>query len=89
MPAVRVGLQVQPQHATYAQMRAWVAAEEIGADTLFTRDQFYPLYGEPDGLHIEGWTLLATTPPRSSARFCLTPIKSNAPTTTSPMALPT
>ena len=60
MPAVRVGLQVQPQHATYAQMRAaWVAAEEIGVDTLFTWDHFFPLSGDPDGLHYEGWSLLA------------------------------
>ena len=60
MPAVRVGVQVQPQQGSYAQMRAaWVEAEEIGADTLFNWDHFYPLYGEPDGPHFEGWTLLA------------------------------
>jgi len=57
---VRVGVQIQPQHATYAQMRAaWTQAEELGADTLFNWDHFYPLYGEPDGAHFECWTLLA------------------------------
>ena len=57
---VRVGLQVQPQHATFDQMRdAWLEAEELGVDTLFTWDHFYPLYGPPDGEHFEGLTTLA------------------------------
>jgi probable F420-dependent oxidoreductase len=57
---IRVGIQVQPQHATYAQMRdTWRRVEDIGADTLFNWDHFFPLSGEPDGLHFECWTLLA------------------------------
>jgi probable F420-dependent oxidoreductase len=32
--------------------------EEMGADTLFNWDHFYPLYGDPDGKHFECWTLL-------------------------------
>ena len=57
---VRVGMQVQPQHATYRQMRdAWQRVEESGADTLFNWDHFFPLSGEPDGLHYECWTMLA------------------------------
>jgi alkanesulfonate monooxygenase SsuD/methylene tetrahydromethanopterin reductase-like flavin-dependent oxidoreductase (luciferase family) len=41
---VRVGAQIQPQHASYAQMRdAWLRAEEMGVDTLFNWDHFYPL----------------------------------------------
>ena len=60
MPQLRVGVQVQPQHADYdAMRRAWVEAEEIGADTLFTWDHFYPLYGEPDGKHFESLALQA------------------------------
>ena len=60
MATIRVGVQVQPQQATYARMRAaWLQAEEIGADTIFTWDHFFPLWGEPDGFHFEGWTLLA------------------------------
>jgi len=38
---------------------AWRRAEALGADTLFTWDHFFPLSGEPDGLHFEGWSLLA------------------------------
>ncbi|HLL40152.1 MAG TPA: LLM class F420-dependent oxidoreductase [Rubrobacteraceae bacterium] len=59
--AVRVGAQIQPQHASYAQMRdAWLRVEEMGADTLFNWDHFFPLYGEPEGMHFECWTMLGT-----------------------------
>jgi probable F420-dependent oxidoreductase len=37
---------------------AWLRAEEMGADTLFNWDHFFPLYGDPDGEHFECWTLL-------------------------------
>jgi len=57
---IKVSVQVQPQHATYAQQRAaWVAADELGVDVIFNWDHFYPLSGEPDGLHFEAYTLLA------------------------------
>jgi probable F420-dependent oxidoreductase len=39
--------------------RAWVEAEELGADCLFDWDHFFPLTGDPDGLHFEGLTVLA------------------------------
>jgi probable F420-dependent oxidoreductase len=52
---IRVGVQVQPQHASFAQMQqAWRDAEELGADSIYTWDHFYPLYGDPDGKHFEG-----------------------------------
>jgi probable F420-dependent oxidoreductase len=57
---VRVGAQLHPQHASYAQMRdAWLRVEDMGADTLYNWDHFFPLYGDPDGKHFECWTLLA------------------------------
>ncbi len=60
MVTIRVGAQIHPQHASYARMReVWREVEELGADTLFNWDHFFPLYGDPDGLHFEGWTLLA------------------------------
>lgn len=60
MRPVRVGLQVQPQHGSYDQMRAaWLRAEALGVDTLHTWDHFFPLSGDADGLHFECWTLLA------------------------------
>lgn len=57
---IRVGAQIQPQQATYVQMRdAWKRVEESGADTLFNWDHFFPLYGDSDGPHFEAWSLLA------------------------------
>jgi probable F420-dependent oxidoreductase len=58
--AVRVGIQVWPQHLDYRDLRrAWTASEELGAETLFTWDHFFPLYGARDGKHFECWSLLA------------------------------
>ena len=60
MADVRVGVQIKPQHSDWKTLRqAWVDAEELGADTLFTWDHFYPLSGDPDGKHFECWTVLA------------------------------
>ena len=56
---VRIGLQLQPQHADYATIRDTVRrAEDMGVDVIFNWDHFYPLYGEPDGKHFECWTML-------------------------------
>ena len=56
---VRVGAQIHPQQASYARMRdAWLRVEEMGADTLFNWDHFFPLYGDREGKHFECWTLL-------------------------------
>ena len=38
---------------------AWRAADAMGADFIWTWDHFFPLYGEPDGAHFEGWVTLA------------------------------
>ncbi|MBU1588230.1 MAG: LLM class F420-dependent oxidoreductase [Actinobacteria bacterium] len=58
---VRLGVQVQPQHATYPKIRDTVRElEELGVDILFNWDHFFPLSGEPDGLHFEAWTELAS-----------------------------
>ncbi|MGH3950363.1 MAG: LLM class F420-dependent oxidoreductase [Pseudonocardiaceae bacterium] len=56
---VRIGLQLQPQHADYAAIRRTASeAEELGVDMVFNWDHFYPLYGEPEGKHFECWTML-------------------------------
>ncbi len=56
---VRVGVTIKPQHATYAQMRdAWLRVKEMGADTLFNWDHFFPLTGDPNGKNYECWTTL-------------------------------
>ena len=56
---VRIGLQIQPQHADYSAIRRAVTeAEDLGVDIAFNWDHFYPLYGDPDGQHFECWTML-------------------------------
>jgi probable F420-dependent oxidoreductase len=59
----RIAVQLQPQHADYAQIRDTVmAVEEMGADVVYNWDHFYPLNGgDPDpnvGKHFECWTML-------------------------------
>ena len=54
---IRIAVQLQPQHADYAQIRRAVAeAEDAGADMIFNWDHFFPLYGAPNGKHFECWT---------------------------------
>jgi probable F420-dependent oxidoreductase len=56
---LRIGVQLQPQHADYDSIRRAAAeAEELGVDIIFNWDHFYPLYGEPEGKHFECWTML-------------------------------
>ena len=57
---IRIGVQLQPQHADYSAIRRAAAeAEELGVDIIFNWDHFYPLYGEPEGKHFECWSILA------------------------------
>lgn len=60
MPRFKVGVQLWPQHTTTDELRrAWQAAEALGVDSIWTWDHFFPLGGDRDGAHFEGWTLLA------------------------------
>jgi probable F420-dependent oxidoreductase len=57
---VRIGVHIQPQHATYERIRDTAAQlEEMGVDVIFNWDHFFPLNGDPDGPHFESWTMLA------------------------------
>jgi probable F420-dependent oxidoreductase len=59
MPRIRVGVQLHPQHTTYAAFADAVRrAEDVGVDTIWNWDHFFPLDGDRDGQHFEGWTLL-------------------------------
>jgi probable F420-dependent oxidoreductase len=60
MARFRVGVQLHPQATTVEEMRtAWKAADDLGVDSIWTWDHFFPLYGEPDAAHFEAWTLLS------------------------------
>jgi probable F420-dependent oxidoreductase len=58
---MRIGVQLQPQHADYSNIRrSLIRAEDVGVDIVYNWDHFYPLYGDPDGKHFEAWTMLAS-----------------------------
>jgi len=60
MPRFKVGVQIEPQHCTISELRdTWRRAEEMGADSIYTWDHFFPLAGDQRGRHFEGWSLLA------------------------------
>src|SRR5918997_891414 len=59
MARIRIGVQLHPQHTEYAAFADTVRRiEDLGVDTIWNWDHFFPLHGERDGLHFEGWTLL-------------------------------
>ncbi|HEY3213106.1 MAG TPA: LLM class F420-dependent oxidoreductase [Actinomycetota bacterium] len=59
MARFKVGVQLEPQDCTIDELRrAWRDADEMGADSIWTWDHFFPLHGDPDGAHFEGWSLL-------------------------------
>ena len=58
---LKVGIQIQPQGVSVEQMRAaWRAADDMGVDSIWIWDHFYPLFGDMDATHFEAWTLLST-----------------------------
>ncbi len=59
MARIKIGVQLHPQHTTYADFADAVRrAEDMGADTIWNWDHFYPLSGDQEGAHFEGWTTL-------------------------------
>jgi len=60
MPRFKVGVQFEPQHCSVTELRdGWRRAEELGVDSIWTWDHFFPLSGDLNGRHFEGWSLLA------------------------------
>jgi probable F420-dependent oxidoreductase len=59
-PVLRTGAWLVPQHTTVSRMRsAWRRMEELDVNSIWLWDHFFPLTGDPDGAHFEGWSLLA------------------------------
>jgi F420-dependent oxidoreductase-like protein len=57
---LRFGVQTAPQHVTYNDvLQVWKEADELGFDTAFVFDHFIPIYSDPSGPCLEGWTLLS------------------------------
>lgn len=59
MRKIKVGVQLHPQHVSYETYAESVkATEALGVDSIWNWDHFFPLYGEGNNNHFEGWTLL-------------------------------
>ena len=58
-PPLQVGVQIRPNHATWGALReAWRSADQMGADSIWTFDHFFPIDGDLDGSSFECWTML-------------------------------
>ena len=58
--SIHVGVQLAPQATTTDELRrSWRLADSEGLDSIWVWDHFFPLYGDPEAAHFEGWTLLA------------------------------
>jgi probable F420-dependent oxidoreductase len=56
----KVGVTIHPQQCTITELRdAWRRADDLGVDSIWFWDHFFPLYGNPNGNHFECWSLLA------------------------------
>src|SRR6266852_5098288 len=57
---IRFGIQTGQQSLEWAQMLAlWQKADAWGYDSLWNFDHFYPIFVDPEGPCLEGWTTLA------------------------------
>lgn len=56
---LKIGIQIQPQGVSVAEMRAAAkAADDLGVDSIWIWDHFYPLFGDLEATHFEAWTVL-------------------------------
>jgi alkanesulfonate monooxygenase SsuD/methylene tetrahydromethanopterin reductase-like flavin-dependent oxidoreductase (luciferase family) len=61
VPRIRIGVQIDQQHADYDELRdAALRAEDAGVDIVFNLDHFFPYSGDPTGKHFEALTMLAS-----------------------------
>lgn len=57
---LRFGIQTPPQNTTHEAVEAvWREADTLGYDSAFVFDHFMPIFSDPAGPCLEGWTLLS------------------------------
>src|SRR5580700_5684837 len=57
---IRFGIQTPQQHAAWPELLAlWQEIDSLGYDTAWGFDHFLPIFSDPTGPCLEGWTALA------------------------------
>lgn len=57
---LKFGVQTPPQHTDWPSLRdAWRLVDSLGYDSAWVFDHFVPIFSDPTGPCLEGWTLLA------------------------------
>ncbi|HYP27649.1 MAG TPA: LLM class F420-dependent oxidoreductase [Blastocatellia bacterium] len=58
--ALRFGIQTPPHNTTWRELKdAWKLIDQLGYDTAWTFDHFFPILSDPSGPCLEGWVTLA------------------------------
>ncbi|MEW6128721.1 MAG: TIGR03560 family F420-dependent LLM class oxidoreductase [Acidobacteriota bacterium] len=56
---IRFGVQTPPQNVTWQELLdTWKLIDELGYDTAWTFDHFFPIFTDPSGTCLEGWIAL-------------------------------
>lgn len=56
----KVGFHFYQEHTTMPELRRmWREVDDLGADSIWPLDHFFPINGDPHGAAFDGWTLLA------------------------------
>jgi len=57
---IRFGIQTPQQHTTWPEMLSlWQEVDTLGYDTAWVFDHFLPIFSDPTGACMEGWTALS------------------------------
>jgi F420-dependent oxidoreductase-like protein len=57
---IRFGIQTPQQHAQWSELLSlWREIDDLGYDTAWVFDHFLPIFSDPTGPCLEGWTSLA------------------------------
>ena len=56
---MRFGIQTGPQNTSWSELlNIWQVADGLKFDTAWTFDHFFPIFTDPKGTQLEGWTAL-------------------------------
>ena len=68
---IRFGVQTAPINTSWQELRdTWKLVDELGYDTAWVADHFYPVWGHPSGPCLEGWLTLTALAMETSQVRC-------------------